>query len=85
MCADCMAKEGSHSASSVTWDRPPSGMESLLLRDKFGSREGKFIYIECLFYFLSRSASEANYGLPKKKKGSLENQRLRVGFFWDRN
>lgn len=80
MCADCMAKEGSHSASSVTWDRPPSGMELLLLRDKFGSREGKFIYIECLFYFLSRSASEANYGLPKKKKGILRKSKVKSWF-----
>jgi len=34
MCADFMAKEGSHSASTVIWDRPPPGMESLLLRNK---------------------------------------------------
>jgi hypothetical protein len=34
ICADFMAKKGAHSASSAHWDRPPDGLESLLLRDK---------------------------------------------------
>jgi len=37
MCADFMAKEGTHSITIVTWDRPPPGMESLLLRGKLGT------------------------------------------------
>ena len=37
VCADFMTKEGSHSTSTVTWDHPPPGMESLLLRDKLGT------------------------------------------------
>jgi len=37
MCADFIAKEGSHTRCSTRWNCPPPGMESLILRDKFGS------------------------------------------------
>ena len=37
MCVDFMAKEGSHTRCSVCWNCPPSGMESLILRDKLGT------------------------------------------------
>jgi len=34
MCANFMAKEGSHARCSTYWNGPPSGMESLIFRDK---------------------------------------------------
>jgi hypothetical protein len=37
MCADFMAKEGSHARCSARWNCPPPGMESLILRDKLGT------------------------------------------------
>jgi len=37
MCADFMAKEGSHTRCSAHWNCPPPGMESLILRDKLGT------------------------------------------------
>jgi len=33
MCVDFMANKGAYFASSAHWDRPPDGLESLLLRD----------------------------------------------------
>jgi len=32
MCANFMAKEGSHARCSTYWNSPPSGMESLILQ-----------------------------------------------------
>ena len=37
MCADFMAKEGSHARCSAHWICPPPGVESLVLRDKLGT------------------------------------------------
>ena len=37
MCADFMAKEGSHARCYAYWNCPSPGMESLILRDKLGT------------------------------------------------
>jgi len=37
MCADFMAKKGSHVRCSTHWNCHPSGMKSLILRDKLGT------------------------------------------------
>jgi hypothetical protein len=37
ICADFMAKEGSHARCSARWSCPPPGMESLIQRDKLGT------------------------------------------------
>jgi hypothetical protein len=37
MCADFMAREGSHGRCSAHWNYPPPDMESLILRDKLGT------------------------------------------------
>jgi hypothetical protein len=37
ICADSMAKEGSHARCSAHWNCPPPNMESLILRDKLGT------------------------------------------------
>jgi len=37
MCADFMAKEGSHARCSTHWNCPPLDMESLILIDKLGT------------------------------------------------
>jgi len=37
MCADFMVNNGSHARCSSHWNCPPSGMESLILRDKLGT------------------------------------------------
>ena len=37
MCADFMAKEGSHAKCSAHWNCSPPGMESLIMRDKLGT------------------------------------------------
>jgi hypothetical protein len=37
ICADFMTKEGSHAKCSFHWNCSPSGMKSLILRDKLGT------------------------------------------------